>query len=83
MQDPLDPETEIVAALRLTAAPPQAWIEAAALIPDTLGELEELEQVLDNPLFRERFAADPARALEQAGLPPTESVVAAVRDRLG
>ena len=82
MEDPLAPETELVAALKLTAGPPQAWIEAAAMIPSTLGDLDAIERVLDNPEFREQFEIDPHRAIQETGLTPTEPLVAAVRDRL-
>jgi hypothetical protein len=82
MQDPLAPETELVAALKLTAGPPQAWIEAAAMIPSTLGDLDAIERILDDPAFRETFAHDPHRAVEEAGLTPTGPLLAAVRDRL-
>jgi hypothetical protein len=82
MQDPLAPETELVAALKLTAGPPQAWIEAAAMMPSTLGDLDAIERILENPSFRETFAQDPHRAVEEAGLTPTGPLLAAVRDRL-
>jgi hypothetical protein len=82
-QQPLTPETELVAALRLTAAPPPAWVDAAAMIPSTLGDLDQLERLAADPSFRARFAADPAQAVERAGLTPSTPVLAALRERLG
>ena len=82
-QQPLTPETELVAALRFTAPPPPAWIDAAAMIPSTLGDLDQLECLVADPSFRARFAADPARAVEQAGLAPSTPVLTALRERLG
>jgi hypothetical protein len=79
---PLTPETELVAALRLTADPPLAWTEAAAMIPATLGDLAELEPLLASDEFRSRFDADAAAALSAAGLPATTPVVAAMRELL-
>ncbi len=78
----VDRETELVKALQLTAEPPRAWIEAAALIPSTLGELDQLETLLEDPGFRERFAHDPLAAVRDAGLPESEPVLAALRARL-
>jgi hypothetical protein len=82
MNDPLHTEAEIVAALKLTAGPPRAWIEAAAMIPSTLGDLSAIERAVASPEFRESFALDPSRAVEQAGLTSSERVVDALRDRL-
>jgi hypothetical protein len=83
MDDPLTAEAELVAALRLTAAPPAAWVEAAALIPETLGDLDALERLVDTPEFRERFAAAPEHALQQAGLDPSGPLLDALHERLG
>jgi hypothetical protein len=82
MDDSLTPELELVAALRLTAAPPQAWIDAAAMLPATLGELEEVERVLASPDFQTAFARDPERALADVGLPASPPVVSALQERL-
>lgn len=82
MDDPLNPELELVAALRLTASPPAAWIEAAAMLPSTLGDLGTIERTIDTHEFRDQFARDPERALIQAGLESTPAVLAAVRERL-
>ncbi len=83
MDDPLKPELELVAALRLTAAPPAAWIEAAAQIPGTVGDLDVIEQLLDSADFRERFRIDPERTIKEAGLEPSPLLLGAVRDRVG
>ena len=82
MQDPLATEAQLVAALKLTAGAPQAWIEAAALIPSTLGDLEQVERAVASPEFREHFARDPHGAVAQAGLNPSDELVTALRDRL-
>ena len=79
MSDPLRIEAELVAALKLTAAPPQAWIDAAALLPSTLGEIEQL---VASPEFRRRFAADPHAAVAGVGLSPSEPLVRALQARL-
>ncbi len=82
MPDPLANETELVAALKLTAGPPDAWIEAAALLPSTLGDLEQIERAVDNAEFREWFARDPRGAVAQAGLDPSDQLIGALRARL-
>jgi hypothetical protein len=82
MDDPLTPELELVNALRITAAPPQAWIDAAAMLPSTLGELGEIERLLANPDFQTAFAGDPERALADSGLPASPLVLSAVQERL-
>ncbi len=82
MQDPLSTEAELVAALKLTSGPPPAWIEAAALIPSTLGDLDEIERAVASSEFRARFAHDPQGAVTHAGLSPSPELVAALRDRL-
>lgn len=82
MPDPLRIEADLVAALKLTAAPPQAWIDAAALLPSTLGDLAEIEQVVASPEFRRRFAADPHGAVAGVGLSPSEPLVRALQARL-
>jgi hypothetical protein len=82
MQDPLTPEFELVEALRLTAGPPADWIEAAALIPDTLRELDALDRVVLSPEFQRRFREDPRAAVADAGLKPTPVVMAALGERI-
>lgn len=82
MQDPLHTEAELVAALKLTAGPPRAWIEAAAVIPSTLGDLADIEQAVASAEFRERFVQDPRTAVTQAGLTPSRPLIDALRARL-
>ena len=82
MSDPLRIEAELVAALKLTAPPPQAWIDAAALLPTTLGDLDAIDQVVASDDFRRRFAIDPEAAVENAGLTPSEPLVRALQARL-
>jgi hypothetical protein len=76
-------EVQLTEALRLTAAPSRAWIDAAALIPSTLGDLDALERLLEDPGFRDRFQRDPLAAVRDAGLPESEPVLSALRARLG
>jgi hypothetical protein len=82
MDDSLTPELELVNALRMTAAPPQAWVDAAAMLPSTLGDLEEIEQLVTSPDFRDAFAGDPERALRDSGLPTSSLLLMAFRERL-
>jgi hypothetical protein len=82
MSDALHTEAQLVAALKLTAGPPQAWIEAAALLPSTLGDLNRIERAVGSREFREQFARDPRDAIVQAGLEPSEQLVEALRTRL-
>jgi hypothetical protein len=82
MQDPLATEAELVAALKLTVGPPQAWVEAAVLLPSTLGDLQQIERAVASPAFRERFERDPLSAVADAGLNPSDGLVSALRDRL-
>jgi hypothetical protein len=82
MDASVDEDLDLIRALRLTAAPPQAWIDAAAMIPSTLGDLDRIEAVVADPGFRANFARDPAQALADEGLPSTAPVMAAVRERL-
>jgi hypothetical protein len=79
----VDEDLNLIRALGLTADPPQAWIDAAVMIPTTLGDLEKLEALVADTAFRAQFTRDPAQALLGAGLPATVPVLAAVRDRLG
>jgi hypothetical protein len=82
MDDPLRPELELVEALRMTAAPPRAWIDAAAMLPSTLGDLDEIERLVALPDFREAFRVDPDRALADFGLSASMPVLTALRERL-
>src|ERR1700735_5014636 len=82
MQDPLQEEAALVAALRLTAGRPRAWIDAAAMLPTTIGELETIERAVNDQAFRERFARDAHGALANAGLEPSDELVSALRSRL-
>jgi hypothetical protein len=81
MDDALNPELKLVAAVRMTAAPPQAWIDAAAMLPSTLGELGEIERLVAAPEFRDAFALDPESALADRGLPASRPLVTALRER--
>jgi hypothetical protein len=81
MPDALHTEVELVAALKLTAGPPPAWIEAAALLPSTLGDLDRIERAVASAEFRERFARDPRDAIAEAGLEPSAQLVQALRAR--
>ncbi len=80
--DPLAAELRLANALRMTAAPPQAWVEAAVMLPSTLGDLDAVERLIAEPSFRAAFARDPESALTAAGLPSSQPVLAAVRERL-
>lgn len=82
MKDPLSPEFELVQALRLTAGPPGAWIEAAAMIPETLRELADLDRLVASHEFHTRFREDPRAALVHAGLDPTPVILAALDERI-
>jgi hypothetical protein len=82
MDDPIRPELALAEALRMTAAPPAAWIEAAAMLPATLGELSEIERLVARPDFRKAFGADPERALSQFGLQASPPVISALREHL-
>jgi hypothetical protein len=82
MANELNLEIELAAALRTTAAPPQAWIDAAVAIPATLADLESIDRLVASGEFRDAFARDPQQALQDAGLEPSVPLVAAVRERL-
>jgi hypothetical protein len=82
MPDDLNLEIELAAALRTTAAPPQAWVDAAVAIPATLADLDSIDRLVSSGAFRDAFATDPERALTEAGLTPSVPLVAAVRERL-
>jgi hypothetical protein len=80
--DPLTVELRLANALRMTAAPPQAWVEVAVMLPSTLGDLDAVERLIAQPSFRSAFARDPESALRAAGLPSSKPVLAALRERL-
>ncbi|MEA2199402.1 MAG: hypothetical protein QOJ25_3453 [Solirubrobacteraceae bacterium] len=82
MDDLLTPELELVEGLRMTAAPPQAWIDAAAMLPSTLRELDEIEQLVTRQQAREAFVLDPERTLADLGVPASRPLVTALRERL-
>lgn len=82
MSERLDADARLIEALRLTADPPQVWIDAAGLIPDTLGDLASVEQVIASQAFRMRFAESPELAVTEAGLPASPALVAALRSQL-
>jgi hypothetical protein len=82
MADDLNREIELAAALRETAAPPQAWIDAAVAIPAMLADLDAVDGLVASGEFRDAFARDPQAALTDAGLVPSVPLVVAVRERL-
>jgi hypothetical protein len=82
MDDPIPIQAALADALKLTADAPAAWIEAAVLIPSTLGDLAELERLASDPEFRARFQDDPTGAVAAAGLTPTAQVLTALREHL-
>ena len=82
MTDRIDEEERLIEALRITSDPPQAWIDAAALIPSTLGSLASLEPLIASDEFRARFAASPESAIAEVGLPGSPALVAALRAQL-
>ncbi len=83
MEDPVLIEAALADALKLTADAPAAWIDAAALIPSTLGDISQIERLTSDPGFRARFRDDPPTALAAAGLTPSARLLGALRDRLG
>jgi hypothetical protein len=82
MSERLDADERMVEALRLTATPPRAWIDAALEIPATLGDLASVERLLASPEFRSRFGESPDSAVRDAGLTATPALVAALRAEL-
>jgi hypothetical protein len=82
MDDPILTQAALADALKLTADAPAAWIEAAVLIPSTLGDLAELERLASDPEFRARFQDDPTGAVTAAGLTPTAPLLTALREHL-
>jgi hypothetical protein len=82
MDDPILTGAALADALKLTADPPAAWIEAAVLIPSTLGDLAAIERLASDAEFRARFQDDPSSAVTAAGLTPSAPVLAALREHL-
>ena len=82
MQDPLQEEAALVAALRLTAGPPRAWIEAAPVLPTTVAEPGMVERAVNDQDFRERLANEAHDAPANAGLKASDELRAASRSRL-
>jgi hypothetical protein len=82
MDDPVLCEAAIADALRLAADAPAAWVDAAVLIPSTLGDLSQIERLASDAEFRARFRKDPCGAVAAAGLTPSVSLLAALRERL-
>jgi hypothetical protein len=79
MSDRIEDDERLVRALRMTREPPQAWIDAAALIPATLGALESIEQLIASSAFRSRFAESPESAVAEAGLSTSPALLGALR----
>jgi hypothetical protein len=82
MSDRLQEDARLVQALRMTADPPQSWLDAAVEIPATLGDLTSIEQLVASDVFRTRFSESPESAVAEAGLPATPALVAALRAEL-
>jgi hypothetical protein len=82
MDDPVISEAALAEALKLTADAPTAWIEAAVLIPSTLGDLSALERLASDAEFRARFREDPGGAVAAAGLTPSGPLLVALHERL-
>lgn len=82
MQDTVLPEAALAEALKLTADAPAAWIEAAVLIPSTLGDLSAIERLASDAAFRARFRDDPRGAVTAAGLTPTAPLLVVLRERI-
>lgn len=78
----LEADERLITALRMTGNPPQAWIDAAALIPDTLGDLASVERTIASQAFRARFVESPEAAVLEIGLPASPALVAALRAQL-
>jgi hypothetical protein len=79
MSERLDHDERLIEALRLSGDPPRAWMEAAALIPLTLGDLASIERVVASEEFRSHFRESPESAMADAGLPATPALIAALR----
>lgn len=77
-------EEESLARLLAKLPPaPEAWIEAAALIPQTRRDAEQIVALAEaDREFREAAIADLEGALELKGFEPSEPLLAEVRARL-
>jgi hypothetical protein len=82
MDDFILTEAALADALKLTADAPAAWIEAAVLIPSTLGDLSAIERLASDAGFRARFRADPSGAVAAEGLTPSAPLLVALHERL-
>jgi hypothetical protein len=82
MDDPIRTAAALADSLKQTADAPAAWIEAAVLIPSTLGDLAAIERLASDAAFRARFQDDPSSAVTAAGLTPSVPLLAALRERL-
>jgi hypothetical protein len=61
---------------------PTPWVEAAALIPRTLRDLEGVAETLQADPERARETAQLEQALRDAGIDPEPAKIAALRARL-
>ena len=82
MDDPVLRQAALADALKFTADAPAAWIEAAVLIPSTLGDLTAIERLVSDAGFRARFGEDPRAAVAAVGLTPNASLLIALHERL-
>ena len=63
--------------------PPTAWVEAAATMPRTRRDAEQIVALAEADRgFREAALRDLEQTLEGAGYDPTPALIAAVRERL-
>jgi len=77
-------EQRIAALLRLLPPAPEGWLLAAQELPRARADIAALvARAEEDAAFRTRVVADLEAALEAEGIPPTPSVVAALRARLG
>ena len=71
---------------RLLAAlppPPKGWIKAAASLPQTRRDAEQIVALAEaDEKFRAATIADPQAALREAGYEPTPPLLAEIRARL-
>jgi hypothetical protein len=82
MDDAVLPQAALAEALKLTADAPAAWIEAAVLIPSTLGDLSAIGRLASDAAFRARFRDDPSGAVTAAGLTPSAPLLVVLRERI-
>ncbi len=80
---PIYDEEELAALVRALPPAPPSWVAAAAELPRTREELEQLlPRIEQDARFRAELTRDLERALEQAGFEPEPSLVAELRWRL-